>query len=554
MPGLRRSAFLAFVIVLVACGARTQLDAVAFGSLGSGGAKVGLRLVAPLSTSTVTTQAPTLRWLLAPGKDGAQIDICRDRACSGDVVTFTATGTRATPPKTLAAGLYFWRARSMEGGKVGDVSSPVWEFWVPARSTPVDTSWGTTLDVNGDGAPDLAVGAPLAESNLGRAYVYLGGTNGFTATPQTTLTGNPIPSTADQGFFGTTVGSAGDLNGDGYGDFFVGSMSDRTGDPLVTIFLGGPSGITTPQIVLSDHGVGAYQASAAAAGDVNGDGFGDLVVGELVDFETTSVAWVYFGSENGIVATSATMVAGPIAPGAMDGPIVTSAGDLNGDGFGDFFVGADYFLNVGGGDSMLYLGGSSGPTKIATLVGPGGVNLLYGSTPPCAADLDGDGLTDIVVRGGTVGGSALLYKGGATVASTPTTTITGTVPDDGWGVAFAAADVDGDGFMDLLVGSNGVGNATGVVYFYPGGASGVAPLPAMEIIGPDGDSTFFGTSVASAGDVDHDGYGDIIVGAMRVNDDKGRAHLYLGGASGLAADPKTTFEPPDGGRFGAAVD
>ena len=538
----------------VACGSRTQLDVNQLGRLG---AEVGLRLVAPLSTSTVTTQTPTLRWILGPGETGARIDLCRNRSFTGDVVTFDATGTSGAPPKTLVAGVWFWRARAIGNGQIGSEASPVWEFWVGARSAPVDTSWGTTLDVNGDGLPDLAVGAPTARSNLGQAYVYLGNGSGFPSTPTTTLTGQAISEAANQGFFGTTVASAGDLNGDGYGDFVVGSISDGKSEPLVYVYYGGPAGIAaTPQVVLSDHGEGAFTASMAAAGDVNGDGFGDLVVGEQTDYPNTTDAWIYFGSADGIVTSSATMVPGPTSPGAVGGPIVASAGDLNGDGYGDVFVGADYFLNEGGGVSIVYLGGPGGPsaTPLATLTEIDGSNPLYGSTPPCAADLDGDGYADLVLRGSAPSGTFLVYKGAATgFSSKPSSKVSTLIPDDGFAVSLSAGDVDGDGYVDLLVGSNGVSNGTGELIVYPGGPSGVATMPSITIAGPDGVNAYFATAVASVGDVDGDGFADVVAGSFRVANDSGRVHLFKGSASGLVPAAAQTFTPPAGGRFGDAV-
>src|SRR5262249_39138646 len=112
------------------------------------------RLVAPLSTATVTSQTPTLRWALPEGVGGAQIEICRHRACTRSVGTFSAPGPRGTAPH-LDAGVYFWRARGTHAGAVGTLTSAVWQFRVGARSAAVDTSWGTTPDVNGDGYDDV---------------------------------------------------------------------------------------------------------------------------------------------------------------------------------------------------------------------------------------------------------------------------------------------------------------------------------------------------------------------------------------------------------------
>jgi hypothetical protein len=553
MIASRAVALLAYVLLVVACGSRTGLDASPLGPIG---APVGLRLVAPLSTSTVTSQQPTLRWILGADKDGAQIDLCADRACTSGVVTFTATGTHASPPAALAPGVHFWRARSTSNGKLGDTWSPVWEFWVGARSTPVDTSWGTTLDLNGDGLPDLAVGAPNANSMLGKAYVYLGSHAGFSTTPSTTLAGVAIPAAPDQGFFGTSVASAGDLNGDGYGDFVVGSISDGDGEPLAYVYYGGPSGIASTATILTDHKRGGFTSSVAAAGDVNGDGYGDLIVGEMDIYTDSTTAWIYFGGAFGVSAASATMLVGPKVPGSIAGPIVASAGDLDGDGFADVFVGADYFLNTGGGTSMVYLGGPHGPsaTPLATLTAPGGADLSYGDTPPCAVDLDGDGYADLVLRG-SGDGEAYVYPGGKSAfSSTPALVITASTPDTfGWAVSLATGDVDGDGYQDLLVGSNGEQSDTGAVFVYRGGPQGLASSPAFTLVGPDGPEALFGSAVA-ASDVDGDGFADVVVGAFRFNGDDGRAYVYKASASGLASPAATILDALEAGEwFGASV-
>jgi hypothetical protein len=105
----------------------------------------------PLSTSRVTSQKPTLRWELSSGVPDVTVDLCLDRACTrpiGDSVHVTGTSYALTSP--LAAGVVYWR---LHPGTVANVTSPTWQFTVGHRSAAVDTSWGTTLDVNGDGPP-----------------------------------------------------------------------------------------------------------------------------------------------------------------------------------------------------------------------------------------------------------------------------------------------------------------------------------------------------------------------------------------------------------------
>ena len=138
--------------------------------------------IAPLSTSTVTSQTPRFHWKLAPGEDGAEIEVCSDRECREGQLWFSAYGTSTTAFSYFTPGVYYWRLRGMSQGAVGTDASPVWEFSVGARSATVDTSWGTTPDVNGDGFADVIVGASDPVTLPGGAYVYLGGSGGLSTT------------------------------------------------------------------------------------------------------------------------------------------------------------------------------------------------------------------------------------------------------------------------------------------------------------------------------------------------------------------------------------
>jgi hypothetical protein len=170
------------------------------------GAVAAPRPIMPLSTATVTSRRPMLRWALADGTDGAHVTICRDRACASVVAAFDAVGTSAAPAADLPPGVMFWRLQGRITGGVGTAVSPTWEFTVGARTAPVNTSWGATLDVNGDGYADLAVGAPGA----GQVEIYHGGANDRFTSSATTLRAPDAPS----GRFGNAVASAGDVNGD----------------------------------------------------------------------------------------------------------------------------------------------------------------------------------------------------------------------------------------------------------------------------------------------------------------------------------------------------
>jgi hypothetical protein len=505
------------------------------------------RPLAPLSTATVTSQTPSLHWVLAEGDDGAQVDICRDRACRTAVATFAVTGSAGAPAAPLTAGVYFWRLHGTAGGVVGATTSPVWEFFVGARSAPVDTSWGTTLDVNGDGFADVLVGAPGGLLNLaGAAYLYLGGPSGPQIVPTEITDG-----TSDDGF-GAAAASAGDVNGDGYGDAVIEAEGpELIGVPYV--YLGGHDGLSTQATVLQLAGVGQRYASgiaAVGAGDVNGDGYGDILVGSGGIDKNSGAAYLYYGSAAGPVTTPITL------PGTSKadafGSSAASAGDVNGDGYADVLVGAVFAKAHGA--AYLYLGGPTGPAMTAVLypVGSSPTSAYFGASVAGAGDINGDGFADVAVGAPNTNssqGAAYLYLGGSNGLqggnvgpSVPPMTLQ-------FGLLVGGAgDVDGDGFADLVVGSNG--GAT----IYLGGATGLSSVP-ISLASPLMMGSDFGIAVG-AGDVDGDGFTDVVVGEpfQESGQPAGFAYVFFGAAAGPRAVPATLTIPGGAGdAFGAAV-
>jgi hypothetical protein len=355
-------------------------------------------------------------------------------------------------------------------------------------------------DVNGDGYADVIVGAMAADNYAGRAYLYFGGPSGLSNVPAVTL---KRPN-GGAGSFGISVASAGDVNGDGYADVIVGAIGDSDSHAgQAHIYLGGPSGpSTSPSFTVAapsgnyDH----FGYSVAGACDVNGDGYADVIAGARRD-SGEGQAYVFLGGQSGVSSSPVASYRGPGAP-AEFGTSVACAGDVNADGYADIVIGAAVFDSTYSGGAFVYLGGSSGPSATAhlTIKGPDSYG-HFGVSVTSAGDLSGDGYSDLVI-GADQFDKAFVYPGNASGPSNmPNPPINSPDPGTGQNRAFfghsvaGAGDLDGDGFLDVVIGSHGVKSGWGRVYVYRGSLSGLSPTPALALDAPAGAYSMFGFSV-----------------------------------------------------------
>ncbi len=544
------------VACLLACGARTSLvldldlggqDAGrgAGGDSSMEGPPATPRAIAPLSTATVTSQIPLLRWELSTGDDGAAVDLCRDRACTTPLTSFRASGTSGAPPIALSAGVYYWRLHGVRNGVVGAQTSPVWEFFVGGRSAPINTSWGTTLDVNGDGYADIVVGA----GGSGAVYLYLGGADG-PSTPPVRL--------AHVGSFGGSVASAGDVNGDGFADLIVGADQPAGGAYL---YLGGEGGLLPTAVMVSKPAGpdGYFGGPVASAGDVNGDGFADVIVGAYIAGPgNEGAAYVYLGGAAGLSTTPLVLTApaGRISLVQQFGISVASAGDVNGDGFADVVVGA----YDRGGAAYLYLGGAGGLGVTPSVLSGAAMQSQTYAGAGSAGDVNGDGYADLLVGvSGVFGedhypGAAYVYLGGPAGPEAAPIALTSHGVS---GLVAGAGDVNGDGFADVMAADDEANDYAGAVYVYLGGTGGPSTTPTTTLTNAalPAPNAGLGTAIASAGDVNGDGYADILVGALDGADAyAGAAFVYGGGAGGPSTNPTALTGPQvPNGYFGYSL-
>jgi hypothetical protein len=418
---------------------------------------------------------------------------------------------------------------------------------VGARSALVDTSWGTTPDFNGDGAADVLVGAIGGGGGAGRAYVYQSGPVGLPKVPSVILTG--VEPGAD---FGGSLASAGDVNGDGFADLVVGAIG-AAGTGQVYLYLGGPTGLNTSPATTITGGDGFtanFGCSVASAGDVNGDGYADVLVGAYSASNGTGRAYLYWGGAAGL-STSPAVTLNGLSGGGQFGWSVASAGDTNGDGFADVVIGAPGAVNFTG-RVYVYLGSAAGlgPSPSTALFSIETATGYFGSAVAGAGDVNGDGYADVAI-GAPNRGSPRAYVFWGSAAGLQPVPVTRLVPGDTTGSTFGASvaiggDVNGDGFADVVIGDPSYG-AFGVAYFYLGGSSGIGAVPSVTLVGIESGGSF-GNAVAIAGDLDGDGLSDLVIGASNVENGVGRVYLYIGDPMiGVSSFPSVTFVGIDAG-------
>ncbi len=444
-------------------------------------------------------------------------------------------------------------------------------------------------DINQDGFDDLVIGRPLADdggADSGALAVHYGGTN------------LPIVALTITGAAGDQLGASLallDMNGDGYDDLAVGSPNATTGTGRVTVYAGGSEMSATASLTIAGVVASGNFGAAVCGGDWNGDGFDDLAVGApAAGLQTHGSVRAYFGGAafNGTVDLSFGGQSLIYAFGAA----ISSFGDMDGDGHDDLGVGCPTNITTsqlvtcfpyafrfvepraggtlfGGRDATvrwqgrdpadlaLSLDGGASWTTLGASIGGQDEN-AWTFTPPLVPSEHARLRLTIAGQSATRANSRVMAGDLRIVALPDAHAVTSRVDLEFDGAAgarngfgLAIADVNGDGRGDLCVGVPNPPPGAVRIYF---GAQHTDGVPDLTLTGVGGGNALFGATIADVGDVNGDGYGDLLVGAPEYTGTfarEGRAFLYFGGPLSDATADLTIANPTPAAddRFGASL-
>ncbi len=452
-------------------------------------------------------------------------------------------------------------------------------------------------DIDDDGFDDFIVAAPRWDESEsvqdnGAVYLFYGRANGWAgqidlATADAVFTGAVQGNEASHDVFGV-----GDIDNDGYPDFAVGIkkynlvVDDTLRNKLgkVYLFFGGAQrysgtlSLETAQASLLGTNEGAEAAHVYGAGDLDGDGYDDLIVGAGFHSQVGTEAgkvYVFFGKprdEWGVdVSMEDAADASFLAEAAYDwaGHRVAGVGDVNDDGLADFLIGAN---NVNSGELIkngkvyLILGKQRNDWQLntplsqadASWIGGNKQGLGWNVAPP--GDVDGDGLQDILLGQKKNNYYLILGKNISYTQEQPIETAadvvfhhSNVVWDDIGHDNSTLGDINADGFDDFIIGSSKanddlVGDGVGKSYIFWGRANWPAALPlddANAILTGENSGDASGFSTSGTGDINNDGVNDLLVAAVHNSDagaDAGKVYLFLN------AKPRLTVISPNGGE------
>lgn len=454
-----------------------------------------------------------------------------------------------------------WKFQLPAAGVASTIpSSGVWKDWSlhtvairsvtsgGQRSIPlvVTLQKGLNKDINGDGYPDAIIGSQ--NSSRARSYLSLGQAKGLDPLSVTTING--------VSGFGYSVVLA-DIDGDGYADAVI---SNTAANFAVFLSLGSNGVLSTTPLTPTTVGTGILNLSA---GDINGDGFSDIVVGS--PYDGGNVGNVYVFTSNAVIGQGVSYVQQLSNPGLAGSTqfygYSLALGDINGDQKSDVMVGAvgssqngAFFVHLSQGNSFA----------AQSQVFPGAVSNTWYANSAATADINRDGLADLVLgayqESGSAGRTYLYLSNSGILTNTINSPVSGFTGSQS-ATSVASGDINGDGYSDILNGGYAYTNTFAAqgcaqTFLYDNNISGFNPTYLNFLTQPVNQGNM--GNVISIGDINGDGFSDFLVGAPNSIGGGayvGKVYLYFSeGAAGYISAPQTFNDPDATGAFGSSVD
>ncbi len=350
----------------------------------------------------------------------------------------------------------------------------------------------------------------------------------------------------DSTTFGYSVACAGDVNGDGYDDVVIGNRGVQVYGQypnfIAQVFFGGFIPHNAPDLILTSP-IPQVGVSVSSAGDVNGDGFVDLIVG------TNEHAYIFFGGHHMDSIPDVTLN----GDGGADyfGVSVSGAGDVNNDGYDDVIVGAYNYQGPNGkGRADLSLGGANMDNVVDLILDADPNHKQFGHFVKGIGDMNEDGFDDFMVAAtaGATQGRAYLYYGGSTLDNVADKIFTDDGQGGNFGISIAVSDINGDNKNDLIIST--LQNHGGFHVYY--GSIDIDTISDVFVGNTVSVYEDFGRSI-STDDFNNDGFGDVIIGGWGNNSDRGKVHVYFGSAT-MDNIPDIIYTGENAGdKFGFAV-
>ncbi len=434
-------------------------------------------------------------------------------------------------------------------------------------------------DINGDGYDDIIIGAPSANTNAGKVYIIFGKSNFFNIDLASLMIsdGFSITGINSGDHTGKSVSAAGDINADGFDDVIIGAPGANSADGISYIIFGN-SFLTDIDLINLNTSQGFsitgidnyYQAgsgySVSGAGDFNGDGFDDVIIGAYGQNDRKGVSYLIYGKgsnfTNIILSDLSPPQGFPIYGqnyGDRSGWSVNKIGDVNGDGYSDIIIGAfTYKANSNIGGSYIIFGSPNrftyiglGPSNNKHFIVTGGNDGdQSGYSVSGAGDFNGDGYSDFIIgapHANLSAGTAYVIYGNQYITDAPTPAptskptplptrptsairdiylsnlepymgfkINGENTGDQTGVSVSGNfDFNGDGYGDIIIGSS----SSSLSYIIFGHST--ASYKKFDLVSFNSTQGFSisssGGVVSNAGDFNKDGFDDVLIGKSGIS-------------------------------------